>query len=182
MTRPRTLNRCAMLAIEDGLQAWITAFAGPSRPPAKAEQAWRCVGLLLTARPHLYPEYRALARVHWRAVIVETGRGWGGGTIIVPRWRSGVPLMIMRSGSCGPLPKRPADARAGTWRRHENRAYARGPRPGAPWWVWGGQWLLASPELNRLGQTMCRSIADSLAALLHGVPGLGPCTLAGGAS
>ncbi len=33
-------------------------------------------------------EHRALARVHWRAMILEAGRGWGVAIIAVPRWRS----------------------------------------------------------------------------------------------
>ena len=30
---------------------------------------------------HYYTEYRALARVHWRAEILETDIGQGGGTM-----------------------------------------------------------------------------------------------------
>ncbi len=50
------------------------------------------------------------------------------------------------------------DVLAGIQRKHDSRASARGPRPGAPWWFCDGRWLLASPEPKRPSQAMCQSI------------------------
>ena len=89
--------------------------------------------------PH--PEYRALARVHWRAEALVVAIGRGGGTIIVSRLRSSSPLMITRRGIHKPFYGHHADARAGILRKHGIHAAARGPRPGAPGWVCDGRWF-----------------------------------------
>ena len=42
-------------------------------------------------KPHYYPEYRALARVHERAEDPAADMGRGGGTMVAPRLRSSSP-------------------------------------------------------------------------------------------
>ena len=42
-------------------------------------------------KPHYDTEYRALARVHWRAMILETDISQGGGAIVAMRLRAASP-------------------------------------------------------------------------------------------